>query len=165
MTEKGNIKQNVKGEKPSKNYEIVSVKNISNAKEVLENFKNAVLIFLKNKSLKDEDPKWEKLLPQGIVSKIKQLDDDNKKYDELLYDVDQTIYSFQEIRKWEWYSSLEVENGFDIVVKGRFNAGKFINFIHCQNVPLANIRIINEEKNEIYELTTLKDYTTYKTLK
>jgi hypothetical protein len=93
------------------------------------------------------------------------LNDDNKKYDELLYDIDSSINKFQRIREWKWYSSLELENGFDIVVNGRFNAGKFINFIHCQNVPLANIRIINEEKNEIYELSTLKDYTTYKILK
>lgn len=107
MKEQGNIKYNLNGEKPSKKYEIVSVRNIGNAKEVLENFKNAVLIFLKNKNLNDEDPKWKKLLPQGIVHKIEQLDDENKKYDELLYDVDQTIYSFQEIREWEWYSSLE----------------------------------------------------------
>ncbi len=154
MTELGNIKYKVKGEKPSKNYEIISVRNISNAKEVLENFKNAVLIFLKNKNLNYEDPKWNKLLPYGIVSKIEQLDDDDKKYDELLYDIDSSINKFQRIRKWEWYSSLELENGFNIVVKGDFS-DKFISFIHCQNVPLANIRIINEEKNEIYELSTL----------
>ena len=164
MTEQGNIKYNVKGEKPSSNYEIISVRNITNAKEVLDNFKNAVFAFLKNKNLNDEDPKWNKLLPQGIISKIEQLDDNNKKYDELLYDVDQTIHFLQRIRKWEWYSSLEIENGFDIVVKGDFS-DKFISFIHCQNVPLANIRIINEEKNKIYELSTLKDYTSYKTLK
>lgn len=164
MTEQGNIKNNVKGERPSKNYEIISVRNIPNAEEVLENFKNAVLIFLKNKNLNDEDPKWKKLLPQEIVNKIDQLDDYNKKYDELLYDLDSTIYNFQRIRKWEWYSSLLIEKGFDIIVKGDFS-DKFINFIHCQNVPLANIRIINENENKIYELQTIKDYTTYKTLK
>lgn len=164
MTELGNIKYNVKGEKPSKNYEIISIRNISNAKEVLDNFKNVVLIFLKNKNLNYEDPKWNKLLPYGIVSKMEQLDDDDKKYDELLYDIDSSINKFQRIRKWEWYSSLELENGFNIVVKGDFS-DKFISFIHCQNVPLANIRIINEEKNEIYELSTLKDYTSYKILK
>lgn len=163
MSEQENIKNNIKGEKPIKNYEIVSIRNISNAKEVLENFKNAVLVFLKNKNLHYEDPKWKKILPQGIVSKIEQLDDDNKKYDELLFDIDSSLNKFQRIRKWEWYSSLEVENGFDIVVKGDFS-DKFISFIHCQNVPLANIRIINEDKGEIYELKTLKDYTTYKTL-
>lgn len=164
MTEIGNIKYNVKGEKPSKNYEIISVRNISNAKEVLDNFKNVVLIFLKNKTLNFEDQKWNKLLPYGIVSKMEQLNDDDKKYDELLYDIDSSINKFQRIRKWEWYSSLELENGFDIVVKGDFS-DKFISFIHCQNVPLANIRIINEEKNEIYQLSTLKDYTSYKVLK
>lgn len=164
MTEQGNIQYNVKGEKPSKGYEIISVRNITNAKEILENFKNAVLTFLKNKDLHYEDPKWEKLLPQGIISKIKQLDDDNKKYDELLYDVDLTIYHFQDLKNWQWYSSLEVDNGFDIIIKGDFSA-RFINFIHCQNVPLANIRIIDIDKKEEYELKTIKDYTTYKILK
>ena len=165
MTEQNNINNNNSGEKPVQDYEIVSVRNIKNSKEVLENFKNAVLIFLKNKNLNDEDPKWIKLLPYGIVNKLQQIDSDNRKYDELLYSVNMTIYKFQRIRKWEWYSSLEVENGFDIIVKGRFNAGQFINFIHCQNVPLSNIRIINENKKEVYELTTFKDYTTYKVLK
>ncbi|WP_439480045.1 hypothetical protein [Chryseobacterium aquaticum] len=164
MTEQGNIQLNVKGEKPLKGYEIIRVRNINNAKEVLENFKNAVFTFLKNKTLSYEDPKWEQLLPQGIVNKIKQLDDDNKKYDELLYDVDSTIYSFQKIKEWEWYSSLETENGFDIIVKGDFNI-KFVNFIHCQNVPLENIKIINADKQEVYELKTIKDYTSYKILK
>lgn len=41
----------------------------------------------------------------------------------------------------------------------------FISFIHCQNVPLDNIRIIDADKEEIYELKTIKDYTTYKILK
>jgi hypothetical protein len=165
MTEQENIQFNLKGEIPSNGYEIVQIRNINNAKEVLENFKNTVLVFLENKDLNNKDPKWEELLPQGIVSKIKQLDDDNFKYDELLDDVDSTIYNFQEIRDWEWHSSLEVENGFDIIVEGYFNVGQFISFIHCQNVPLANIRIIKEGGNKVYELMTFKDYTTYKVLK
>jgi hypothetical protein len=165
MIEQGNIQNNLKGEKPSNGYEIIHVRNIPHAKEVLENFKNAVLIILKNKNLSDEDLKWEKLLPSGIVNKIKQLDDDNFKYDEFLYRIGSSINNFQEIKDWEWYSSLEVENGFDIIVKGDFNAGQFIHFIHCQNVPLANIIIVNADKNEFYELKTFKDYTTYKTLK
>lgn len=165
MTEINNIKNNIKGEKPSKGYEIIHVRGISHAKEVLENFKNAVTIILKNINLNDEDPKWEKLLPVGIVNKIKQLDDDNFKYDELLDYLDSAINNFQEIKEWEWYSSLEIENGFDIIVKGYFNAPQFISFIHCQNVPLANIRIVNADKKQYYELKTFKDYTTYKTLK
>ena len=164
MSEKQNIQRNLKGEKPTKGYEIVSVRNIANAKEVLDNFKNALLTILENKKLNDEDPKWEKLLPQGIVKKIKQLNDDDFKYDELLKNINISIYKFQEIKDWEWYSSLELENGFDIIVKGWFNSHQFINFIHCQNVPLSNIRIINSDKNEIYELKTIKDYTSHKTL-
>lgn len=165
MTEQGNIKLNIKGEKPLKGYQIVRVRNINNAKEVLTNFKEAVLAILKNKTLSDEDPKWEKLLPQGIVSKINQLDNDDKKYDEFLYSVNSNIDDYQRLRDWEWYSSIEVEKGFDIIVKGKFNAGKFINFIHCQNVPLDNIRIIDADKQEFYELKTIKDYTSYKILK
>lgn len=165
MTESGNIKYNTKGEKPLKGYQIVRVRNIANAKEVLDNFKNAVLIFLNNKTLHYEDPKWEKLLPQGIVNKIKQLDNDDFKYDELLYRLSTSVYKFQDIKDWEWYSSLEIEKGFDIIVKGKFNAWQFINFIHCQNVPLDNIRIIDADKQEFYELKTIKDYTSYKILK
>jgi len=62
MTEQGNIQYNIKGEKPLRGYQIVRVRNINNAKEVLENFKNAVITILKNKNLNDEDPKWEELL-------------------------------------------------------------------------------------------------------
>ncbi|MGC5746021.1 hypothetical protein [Chryseobacterium sp. NFX27] len=165
MTEQGNIKLNVKGEKPLKGYQIVRIRNINNAKEVLTNFKEAVLTILKNKNLSDEDPKWEKLLPQGIVSKINQLDDDDKKYDEFLYSINSSIDDYQRLRDWEWYSSIEVEKGFDIIVKGKFNSWKFINFIHCQNVPLDDIRIIDADKQEFYELKTIKDYTSYKILK
>ncbi|WP_185289993.1 hypothetical protein [Chryseobacterium lactis] len=165
MTELGNIQYNTQGEKPSSGYQIVRVRNINNAKEVLDNFKEAVLTFLKNKTLSDEDPKWEKLLPQGIVNKLKQLNSEDKKYDELLKSISFSIYKFQKIKEWEWYSSLETEKGFDIVVKGKFNAGQFINFIHCQNVPLENIRIIDDDKQEIYEIKTIKDYTSYKVLK
>ncbi|MDE5438010.1 hypothetical protein KRE40_07805 [Elizabethkingia meningoseptica] len=165
MPEQGNIQYNIKGEKPLKGYQIVRVRNVANAKEVLENFKNAVLTILKNKNLSDEDPKWEKLLPQGIVNKLKQLDSDDRSYDELLKSVNMSVYKFQKIKEWEWYSSLETENGFDIIVKGKFNAGQFISFIHCQNVPLDNIRIIDADKQEIYELKTIKDYTSYKILK
>ncbi len=165
MTEQGNVQYNVKGEKPLKGYEIIRVRNINNAKEVLDNFKNAVLTILKNKNLSDEDPKWEKLLPQGIVYKMKQLNSEDFANDEILVDIDMSIYKFQEIKRWEWYSSLEVEKGFDIIVKGYFNAPQFISFIHCQNVPLEDIRIIDVDKNKIYELKTFKDYTTYKILK
>ena len=71
MTEQGNIQYNTKGEKPLKGYQIVRVRNIVHSKEVLDNFKNAVLTILKNKNLSDEDPKWEQLLPQGIVNSKK----------------------------------------------------------------------------------------------
>ncbi|REC61278.1 hypothetical protein DRF65_16295 [Chryseobacterium pennae] len=165
MTEQGNIQYNTKGEKPLKGYQIVRVRNVAHSKEVLDNFKNAVLTILKNKNLNDEDPKWEQLLPQGIVNKIRQLDDNDKKYDELLKSVNMSVYKFQKIREWEWYSSVETEKGFDIIVKGKFNAGQFINFIHCQNVPLGDIRIIDADKQEFYELKTIKDYTSYKILK
>lgn len=165
MTEQGNIKLNVKGETPSRGYQIVRIRNINNAKEVLANFKEAVLTILKNKNLSDEDSKWEKILPQGIVSKINQLDDNDKKYDEFLYSINSSIDDYQRLRDWEWYSSIEVEKGFDIIVKGKFNSWKFINFIHCQNVPLENIRIIDADKQEFYELKTIKDYTDYKLLK
>ncbi len=165
MTEQGNIQYNTKGEKPLKGYQIIRVRNVAHSKEVLDNFKNAVLTILKNKNLSDEDPKWEQLLPQGIVNKIRQLDDNDKKYDELLKSVNMSVYKFQKIREWEWYSSLETEKGFDIIVKGKFNAGQFINFIHCQNVPLEDIRIIDADKQEFYELKTIKDYTSYKILK
>ncbi|WP_379966980.1 hypothetical protein [Epilithonimonas sp. UC225_85] len=165
MTEQGQIRYNIKGEKPSKGYQIVRVRNINNAKEVLDNFRNAVLVILKNKSLNDEDPEWKKLIPQGIADKLEQLNSEDKKYDELLFSVNSNIDDYQRLKNWEWYSSLEVEKGFDIIVKGKFNAGKFINFIHCQNVPLGNIRIIDADKQEIYELKTIKDYTTYKILK
>ncbi|WP_289043813.1 hypothetical protein [uncultured Olleya sp.] len=164
MTEQGNIKHNTKGEKPSSNYEIIKVRNTPNAKEVLDNFKNAIIIFLKNKNLSDEDPKWEKLLPEGIINKLKQLDDEDYKYDELLAYLDIYIYRLQTKKDWKWYSSLEVEDGFDIIVRGDFSV-QFISLIHCQNVPLDNIKIINEAKGEIYDLETLKDYTSYKTLK
>ncbi|WP_343640912.1 hypothetical protein [Chryseobacterium sp.] len=165
ITESGNIQYNIRGEKPLKGYQIVRVRNIAHSKEVLDNFKKAVLVILKNKDLSDEDPKWEQLLPQGIVNKIRQLDDNDKKYDEFLYSVNSNIDDYQRLRDWEWYSSIEVEKGFDIIVKGKFNSWKFINFIHCQNVPLDDIRIIDADKEEIYELKTIKDYTTYKTLK
>lgn len=167
MTESGNIQYNVKGEKPLKDYQIVRVRNIAHSKEVLDNFKNAVLTILKNKNLSDEDPKWEQLLPEGIVNKLKQLSDDDYKYDELLYRVHSSVDNFldEDIRSWEWYSSLETEKGFDIIVKGKFNAGQFISFIHCQNVPLDDIRIIDADKQEFYELKTIKDYTSYKILK
>lgn len=164
MTEQGRIKYNIKGEKPSKPYDIVRVRNIPNAKEVLDNFKNAILIFLQNKNLSDESDKWEKLLPEGIVNKINQFDDYNYKYDEVLKNINMSIYSLQDFKRWKWFSSLEVEHGFDIIVEGEFNPGRFINFIHCQNVPLKNIKIIDEQKGEIYDIRTLKDYTTYKTL-
>ncbi|HBV14052.1 hypothetical protein [Chryseobacterium carnipullorum] len=63
MSEQRNIQYNLKGEKPSRGYQIVRVRNTANAKEVLDNFKNSVLTILKNKNLSDEDLKWEQLLP------------------------------------------------------------------------------------------------------
>ncbi|WP_291093904.1 MULTISPECIES: hypothetical protein [unclassified Empedobacter] len=165
MTELVNIKYNTKGEKPQKGYQIIYVRSIPHAKEVLDNFKNAVLTILKNIKLNDEDSKWNNLLPQGIVTKTKQLDSDDYANDEFLTDIDISIYKYQKIKDWEWYSSLEVENGFDIIVKGNFNTFQFISFIHCQNAPLANIRLVDVDKNKMYELRTIKDYTTYKILK
>lgn len=43
--------------------------------------------------------------------------------------------------------------------------GQFISFIHCQNVPLDEIRIIDADKQEFYELKTIRYYTFYKILK
>ena len=103
MTEQGNIKYNTKGEKPLKGYQIVRVRNVAHSKEVLDNLKNAVLTILKNKNLSDEDPKWEQLLPQGIVSKINQLDDNDKKYDEFLYSVNSNIDDFFGLGISNWF--------------------------------------------------------------
>lgn len=165
MTEQRNIKNNIKGEKPLRDYDIIYVRKIGNASEVLENFKQAVLIFLNNKNLHYQDKKWEELLPSNIVNKINQLDDNDFAKDEFLDYFDASIYNFQKIKDWEWYSSLEVENGFDIVVKGDFNTFQFINFIHCQNVPLDNIKLLDGNENKLYDLQTIRDYTTYKILK
>lgn len=164
MEEQKNINHNTSGEKPSENHMIIQVRNISNAEEVLTNFKNAVLRFLENSDLDYKNLKWEKILPKGIVNKIKQLDGDDFKYDELLYNIDLSIDDFKESKKWKWYSSFLIEKGFDIIVTGNFNV-RFINFIHCQNVPLKDISIVDINKNEVYQLKTIKDYTTYKILK
>jgi hypothetical protein len=164
MDEIKRIKNYTNSEIPKGNKIVIRVTNISNSKEVLDNFKNAIIVFLKNSDINDEDKKWEKLLPSKIVNYIKQLDDEDYSNDDLLEDIDISIYSLQKRKEWYWYSSKELENGFEIIVEGYFHP-RFVNFIHCQNVPLANIWIKDDKNDSKHNLRVYKDYTTYKTLK
>jgi hypothetical protein len=162
MSEQKNIQKNVNGEFPTTKFQVLQIRNISSPNIILDNFKKAVIAILKNKKLPYDDKKWEKILPFAIVNKIKQLNENDFKYDELLDSVSMSVYCFQNIKEWEWYSSKIYETGFDVVFSGYFNAGQFINFIHCQNVPLKNIKVI-DGSSEIY-LQTIKDYTEVKEL-
>jgi hypothetical protein len=164
MDEIKRIKNYTNGETPKGDKTTIRVTNISNSKEVLDNFKNAILVFLKNPTINDEDKKWEKLLPSKIVNFIKQLDDEDYSNDDLLDDIDISIYDLQKLKDWYWYSSKELENGFEIIVEGDFHP-RFVNFIHCQNVPLKNIYIKEDNYESPHNLKVFKDYTTYKTLK
>lgn len=144
MTEKERVSNNNNGELPQGDYDIVKVKGIPNPEDELNTFKQTVITFLDNKTLDAEDPKWEELLPEKLVKFTNQLEEENY-HDQVLSNIPNIIDGLQDIRKWEWYSSKLLPDGFEVVMKGIFRA-IFQPIIHHQGIPQKSISTIREGK-------------------
>ena len=86
-TEIQRITNKNKGELPKGNKTVIRVAGITNASEVLGNFKNAIIAFLKNQNLSGDNKKWEKLLPPIYQKFVSQLDFNDYANDELIYNI------------------------------------------------------------------------------
>lgn len=162
MTELERIEKNVNGEIPKGKYDILRVEDLDNPLEVLEIFKQSIDVFLRNKHFNYKDKKWEQLFPQKIVKFVKQLDDNDFSNDDLLSDIDLMVYSLNEKKKWEWYSSQIIGDKIEIYFEGDFR-GNFTELIHCQGIPLSKITI--ERDGVIYPMKVYKDVMSYKKFK
>lgn len=162
MNEIQRIEYNNSGESPKGLANIVKVVGIDNPKEVLYNFKEAVKAILKHPKLGEREKKWERILPEKIVSFIKKLDDEDYSNDDILAPIHSMIDDMRDadIRDWEWYSSKLMDNSFEVVVQGKFHIG-FLWFIHCQGIPLYKMFISDGEKT--YPIKMYRDVTSYKT--
>lgn len=161
MNEIQRIKTYTNGEVPEGKKVIIRVAGISNPKEILENFKRATIAFLRYKDLDENSSRWNRLLPGKIVQFVKQLTRDDYSNDDLLFPIHSIISDMQELKEWEWYSSKELTNGFEVIVLGEF-LPRFTWFIHCQNIPLSNIWIKDDRDDGPYNLNVYKDVTSYK---
>jgi hypothetical protein len=161
MTEITKIEQHINGETPSGKYDILRVEGIDNPKEVMDNFKKAIISILKNPQLDKADPKWEQLLPQRIIHIVNQLDEEDFKNDDLVFPISSIISAVRSktLKEWQWYSSKISDTGFEVYFEGIFRA-RFTWFVRFQGIPLSKIFI--EREGVTYPLKVYKDVMTYK---
>ena len=133
MNELQRLNININGEIPEGKKTTVRVIGVTDPAKALANCKQAIKSFLLHQNLDENSTRWNSLLPDKITRFINQLNDDDYRNDELLYPVRIIIYDMKKLRQWEWYSSNEFPDGFEIVLKGSF-APRFVWFIHCQHI-------------------------------
>ena len=109
------IKNNNKGEIPKGKKTKIKITGIKNPKEVLATSKTLLINFLKNKSLKITDPKWNDLAPKKISNFISQLEEIDFDNDDLLYNQESSISDLKNLKNWEWYSSKIINNGLEML--------------------------------------------------
>ncbi len=161
MTELNRIDNNINGELPKENYNIVIVENIINPKEELAQFKKTIQVFLNHKELSIYSITWEKLLPKPLVAFTKQLDNEDYHKDDLLFpSIDILIYNLRYLRTWEWYSSQLTETGFKLIVNGGFKT-QFLQMLHHQGISHSNLFIVKNK--QLYPTRAGTDVLTYKT--
>jgi len=157
------IKNNNKGKIPKGKKTKIKITGIKNPKEVLATSKTLLINFLKNKSLKITDPKWNDLVPKKISNFISQLEEIDFDNDDLLYNQESSISDLKNLKNWEWYSSKIINNGLEIIVKDSFYP-RYIWIFHCQNIPLSKFWL-EDDKFGNYGIETIRDVTTYKKFK
>lgn len=164
MTEIEKIKNNINGETPKGNYDILRVEGIDNPTEVLENFKQAIIVILEHPTLDAKDKKWEQLLPQNMVHIANQMDSEDFANDDLVYTLDSSIAAVKNknLKEWQWYGSKVSSNSFEVYFEGTFR-GRFTWFVRFQGIHLSKITI--ERDGIEYPLKVYKDFMTYKNLK
>ena len=111
--------------------------------------------------MSENDKRWEKLLPSIYAKFVSQLVFDDYANDELVYSIVSIIEDMQELKTWEWFSSKEESNGFEVIVTGEF-LPRFTWFIHAQNIALSKISIKADIHDTTYNLKVYKDVTSYK---
>lgn len=159
MTEIERINQNTNGEIPSEKYDIIRVKNITNAEEELNTFKQSIVTFLNNKDLDSDDEKWKEILPEKLVKFTNQLVELDFRTDDLLIFIPSMIWDLQNVKDWEWYSSKVTDDGFEINMTGIFRV-IFLPLMHQQGIPHSSMFIVREDKE--YPTRALTDVLTYR---
>ncbi len=165
MTEIERIQKNVNRELPDGDYFILRVEDIDNAKEVLEDFKQSMIIVLQNKNLHYKDEKWQKLLPKSIVEVTEQFEDEDYKNDDLLYDIPLMVNDILPTigkKDWEVYSSKLYSDGLEVIFSGDSRGVGPLNFIrfHKPGIPLK--KITKERDGVVYPIKVYKDVMSYR---
>ncbi|GGB85111.1 hypothetical protein GCM10007424_26450 [Flavobacterium suaedae] len=162
MIELERIKNNIEGELPeSGKYGYFIVENIINPQHELNVFKETISVLIKNKHLSPDDPKWENLLSKQMVAFVSQLDDEDFHNDYILHSLPNVVGSFM-VRKWEWYSSEVLENGFEVTFLGRDIGMVGTVLLHHQGLPYSSLFL--EQNGNFYETRNVgTDVLSYKT--
>lgn len=148
-----------KGEEPKGAFDIVLVKGIGDSDTQLNCFKDTMKAFLENKNLTSKSKVWLDKLPEQLVKFVEQLDDEDFKNDEMVYQIEWMIDNLKRLRKWKWYSSNKTPSGFEVIVEGKFRS-IFVPLLHMQGIPLHNIFIQRED--DIFPISAFKDVMLYK---
>jgi len=145
MTEIENIQQHNNGEIPNGKYDIICIKNIENPEQELTDLKETVMIILENIELDAENEEWLHILPNKIVKFTEQLKDEDYYRDDLITNIPNIVWGFQNknLKEWTWYSSKLKANGFEIVMKGVFRAPR-VPLIHHHGIPQSSIFLIRD---------------------
>jgi len=105
MTELERIQKNTKGELPQEGKTIITVSGIDRAEYKLGLCKAIISSFLKNKSMKHDDPMWNGIMPIPLVRFIRQIDETDMSNDHYLFPIPIYVNDLQTTKPWEWYSS------------------------------------------------------------
>ena len=161
MTEIERIENNTNGELPEGgDYQYIIVEGINNPENELSIFKQSMKVLIENKNLHSESSKWRELLPKAVVAFINQIEEEDYRKDDLVSNIPNIVDSLTRIKNWDWYSSQLYDDGFEVVIKGKYVGGKSIILLHHQGLPHTSLFIGGD--NYKYPTKALTDVLTYK---
>ncbi len=148
MKEIERIDHNLKGELPDTTKMVITIKNVKNAKEVLENTKEIMKLISQYAYTNTwpSDEEWKHILPKWFVESMTE-----KSIQEIMSTKGQWHYeSWIESmyhRAWEWYSS-KIEGDTIIIVLKMLNLPyiyeQFLYIFYSQGIPMSNMSDVDD---------------------
>lgn len=137
------IQNNNNGEKPDTTKMIITVKNVTNSKEVLQKTKEVMKCVSQfaYTNTWPEDEKWKEILPQWFVESMTSKSSEDRDNDDYQWHFESWIESMYH-RAWEWYSC-KIEGDNIIITLKMLNIPyifeQFLYIFYSQGIEMSNI--------------------------
>ncbi|MGB6093434.1 MAG: hypothetical protein WBF83_06715 [Moheibacter sp.] len=145
------IDKNNKGELPNAPKIIITVKNVTNPKGILDNTK-AIMKVVSQYAYTDKwptDEEWKEILPIWFVESMTLKTSEDRDRDENLWHYESWIDNIRQ-RFWLWYSSKAEKDSIQIVLEALsipYLYDSLLYTFYSQGVPMENIDV----KDDVYD--------------